>query len=180
MYAASHYSDGFPTVSTGASSTTLVGTTIYSQAGAPVIAVQDGEITQIGDSPSLGHFIELRDAYGNTYIYAELGEVASVYPVLEPHVTPRSARGSRTRGERRTGAQRSRDGRRAAALAAVGGRRDLGSRARRRGASLESAPAPRPPRLGARAVRAAAPRRGASFRKAPTMSTCTRWRPACR
>ncbi|HSZ05163.1 MAG TPA: lytic murein transglycosylase [Solirubrobacteraceae bacterium] len=86
VYAASHYSDGFPTVSTGSSSTTLVGTTIYSQAGAPVIAVQDGEIVQIGDSPSLGRFIALRDAYGNTYVYAELGEVASVYPVLEPHV----------------------------------------------------------------------------------------------
>ncbi len=91
VYAASHYNDGFPTVSAEGGSgsgqpTTLVGTTIYSQAGAPVIAVQDGEIVQIGDSPSLGHFVSLRDAYGNTYVYAQLGEVASVYPVLEPHV----------------------------------------------------------------------------------------------
>jgi hypothetical protein len=69
-----------------------VGTTIYSQAGAPVIAVQDGEIVQIGESPALGKFIELRDAYGNTYTYAQLGEVAPVYPVLEPlvHSTPSS------------------------------------------------------------------------------------------
>jgi murein DD-endopeptidase MepM/ murein hydrolase activator NlpD len=85
VHAPSHYSDGFPTVS-GSSAKTLVGTTIDSQAGAPVIAVQDGEVVQIGDSPSLGHFVELRDAYGNTYVYAQLGEVASVYPVLEPHV----------------------------------------------------------------------------------------------
>ena len=78
---------------------TLVGTTIYSQAGAPVIAVQDGEIVQIGDSPALGHFIALRDAYGNTYIYAQLGDVASVYPVLQPHLhTALSARIARAGG----------------------------------------------------------------------------------
>jgi murein DD-endopeptidase MepM/ murein hydrolase activator NlpD len=88
VYAASHYSDGFATVSPGGSgsSTTLVGTTIYSQAGAPVIAVQDGEVVQTGESPTLGRFVSLRDAYGNTYTYAQLGDVASVYPVLEPHV----------------------------------------------------------------------------------------------
>jgi murein DD-endopeptidase MepM/ murein hydrolase activator NlpD len=83
VYAPSHYSDGFPTVATGK---TLVGTTIYSQAGAPVIAVQDGEVVEVGESPSLGRFVALRDAYGNTYIYAELGEVAAEYPVLEPRV----------------------------------------------------------------------------------------------
>ena len=38
---------------------------------------------------TLGHFISLRDAYGNTYTYAQLGDVASVYPVLEPHVRQR-------------------------------------------------------------------------------------------
>ena len=88
VYAASHYSDGFATVSpTGSGSpTTLVGTTIYSQAGAPVIAVQDGEVVQVGESPTLGHFVSLRDAYGNTYTYAQLGDVSSVYPVLEPRV----------------------------------------------------------------------------------------------
>ncbi len=99
VYAASHFSDGFTTVSTGGSGPekTLVGTTIYSQAGAPVVAVQDGEIVQIGDSPSLGRFISLRDAYGNTYTYAQLGDVAPVYPVLEPHVhTALSARIARS------------------------------------------------------------------------------------
>jgi murein DD-endopeptidase MepM/ murein hydrolase activator NlpD len=83
VYAPSHFSDGFATTTTGR---TLAGTTIYSQEGAPVIAVEDGEVVEVGQSPSLGHFVALRDAYGNTYVYADLGEVASVYPVLEPHV----------------------------------------------------------------------------------------------
>jgi len=83
VYAPSHFSDGFATTTTGR---TLAGTTIYSQVGAPVIAVQDGEVVEVGQSPSLGRFVALRDAYGNTYVYADLGEVASVYPVLEPHV----------------------------------------------------------------------------------------------
>ena len=84
VHAASHFSDGFQTAPARGSSPprTLVGTTIYSQAGAPVTAVQDGEIVQIGDSPSLGRFVSLRDAFGNTYVYAELGAVATLYPVL--------------------------------------------------------------------------------------------------
>jgi hypothetical protein len=88
VHAAAHFSDGFPTVTAKGSSTprTLPGTVIYSQAGAPVIAVQDGEIVKIGRSPTLGRFVSLRDAFGNIYLYAQLGEVSSVYPVLEPHV----------------------------------------------------------------------------------------------
>ncbi len=50
-----------------------------------MIAVQDGEISEIGDSPTLGRFVSLRDAYGNTYTYAQLGRVAALYPVLVPH-----------------------------------------------------------------------------------------------
>ncbi|HUB74085.1 MAG TPA: lytic murein transglycosylase [Solirubrobacteraceae bacterium] len=88
VHAPSHFSDGFPTApaSAGEPAKALVGTTIYTQAGAPVIAVQDGEVVQVGDSPSLGRFVALRDAYGNTYVYAQLGEVSSVYPVLEPRL----------------------------------------------------------------------------------------------
>jgi len=87
VHAPSHYSDGFAVIPAHGSgpAMTLAGTTIYSRAGAPVIAVQDGEITQIGDSPSLGRFVSLRDAYGNTYVYAQLDSVASLYPVLAPH-----------------------------------------------------------------------------------------------
>ena len=87
VHARSHFSDGFPTLPSGgaAGSGQVAGTTIYSEANAPVIAVQDGEVVQIGDSPELGHFVSLRDAYGNTYTYAQLGDVAQLYPVLEPH-----------------------------------------------------------------------------------------------
>jgi hypothetical protein len=98
VHAPAHYSDGFQTVPARGSvpAKTLAGTTIYSQAGAPVIATQDGEIVQIGESPSLGRFVSLRDAYGNTYVYAQLGSVATLYPVLEPHehtaVSPRIGR----------------------------------------------------------------------------------------
>jgi len=87
VHAAAHFSDGFAAapVSGSGPPKTLVGTTIYSQPGAPVIAVQDGEISQVGDSPTLGRFVSLRDAYGNTYVYAQLGKVAALFPVLVPH-----------------------------------------------------------------------------------------------
>jgi Transglycosylase SLT domain len=101
VHAPSHFSDGFATVPAHGSTParTLAGTTIYSQAGAPVIAVQDGEIVQIGDTPSLGRYVSLRDAYGNTYVYARLGSVATLYPVLEPRDHPAvSARIARSGG----------------------------------------------------------------------------------
>jgi hypothetical protein len=90
VHAPSHFSDGFASApASGTEPThpprTLVGTTIYSQQGAPVIAVQDGEIVGLGETPSLGRFVSLRDAYGNTYTYAQLGGVATLYPVLKPH-----------------------------------------------------------------------------------------------
>jgi murein DD-endopeptidase MepM/ murein hydrolase activator NlpD len=90
VHAAARFSDGFATVAAtpGKPAATLVGTTIYAQSGAPVIAVQDGTIVAIGDSPMLGHYVSLRDAYGNTYTYAQLGETAALYPVLKPHDNP--------------------------------------------------------------------------------------------
>ncbi len=87
VHAAAHFNDGFPTVPAAKGTVqALVGTAIYAAAGSPVIASQDGQIMQVGDSPALGHFVSLRDAYGNTYTYARLGDVSSVYPVLEPRV----------------------------------------------------------------------------------------------
>ncbi len=79
VYAASHYSDGFP-VTEGASPHTIAGTTIDSQDEAPVIAVQDGRIVQISQGGPLGRSISLRDAYGNTYTYAELGSYRDALP----------------------------------------------------------------------------------------------------
>jgi hypothetical protein len=85
VHAEAHFSDGFPAAPDDPGKT-LAGTVIYAQEGAPVIAVQDGEITTVGESPTLGRYISLRDAYGNTYTYAQLGSVAALYPVLEPRV----------------------------------------------------------------------------------------------
>jgi murein DD-endopeptidase MepM/ murein hydrolase activator NlpD len=87
VHAAVHFSDGFPSVHTASGATkAIVGTAIYAPPGAPVIAAQDGEVQQIGHSGSLGRFISLRDAYGNTYTYAALGSIATEYPVIEPRV----------------------------------------------------------------------------------------------
>jgi Transglycosylase SLT domain len=86
VHAASHFSDGFAPAPAGSkTSGTIPGTTIYSQAGAPVIAVQDGLVSRIGETPELGRFVSLRDAYGNTYTYAQLGSIAHLYPILQPH-----------------------------------------------------------------------------------------------
>jgi transglycosylase-like protein with SLT domain len=87
VHAKAHFSDGFLAAAAGDSKAPaqIAGTTIYAEANAPVIAVQDGQIVQIGDSPQLGRFVSLRDAYGNTYTYAKLGNVAQLYPVLKPH-----------------------------------------------------------------------------------------------
>ncbi len=82
VYAASHYDDAFPATE-GATPHTVPGTTIVSQDGAPVIAVQDGTVVAIAQSGPLGRTISLKDAYGNTYIYSELGSTATLYPMLE-------------------------------------------------------------------------------------------------
>ncbi len=62
-------------------SPTRRGINIYSRRGAPVVAVNDGVITKLGKSEKLGRYVVLRDAYGNRFTYAELGEVSDVYPV---------------------------------------------------------------------------------------------------
>jgi murein DD-endopeptidase MepM/ murein hydrolase activator NlpD len=84
VHAPAHFSDGFAAAPTGSGTRQLVGTTIYSEAGAPVIAVKDGTITAMGTSPALGRYVSLRDADGNTYTYAQLGSLATLYPLLRP------------------------------------------------------------------------------------------------
>ena len=69
-------------------------TTIFAKPGAPVIAVNDGTIVGLGQSRSLGRYIELRDASGNLYTYAELGSVATMYPVPKPLVPKGPAPGA--------------------------------------------------------------------------------------
>ena len=63
------------------SSPTRRGIDIFSREGAPVVAVNDGVITEVGRSKRLGRYLVLRDAYGNRFTYAQLGEVSDVYPV---------------------------------------------------------------------------------------------------
>ena len=57
------------------SSPTRRGINIFSSEGAPVVAVNDGTIREVGSSPQLGKFVVLEDTYGNRYTYAELGEI---------------------------------------------------------------------------------------------------------
>ncbi len=60
------------------------GTAIYAKQGSPVIAVNDGKIVKIGNSAKLGRYIQLQDATGNTYTYANLGSIPTLYPVPKP------------------------------------------------------------------------------------------------
>ncbi len=62
-------------------SPTRRGINIYSRLNAPVVAVNDGVITALGENPKLGRFIVLQDAYGNRYTYAGLGAIADSHPV---------------------------------------------------------------------------------------------------
>jgi len=62
--------------------------------GAAVIAVQDGRVVAIGDSRRLGHFIQVRDAYGNTYTYGHLGSLSAM------HVVPRTDRAASEKAAR--------------------------------------------------------------------------------
>ena len=57
---------------------------IFAKQGSPVIAVNDGKIVKVGHNAQLGHYIELQDATGNVYTYAQLGSVPSTYPVPKP------------------------------------------------------------------------------------------------
>jgi murein DD-endopeptidase MepM/ murein hydrolase activator NlpD len=57
------------------SSPTRRGINIFAAAEAPVVAVNDGVIVKLGNSERLGRFVVLRDAYGNRYTYAKLGQI---------------------------------------------------------------------------------------------------------
>jgi murein DD-endopeptidase MepM/ murein hydrolase activator NlpD len=57
------------------SSPTRRGINIFAREGAPVVAVNDGVVVKMGRSDRLGRFVVLRDAYGNRYLYAKLGEI---------------------------------------------------------------------------------------------------------
>ncbi len=64
-------------------------TNIYAKAGSPAVATNDGTVVGIGKSPSLGNYVKLADAFGNTYYYAGLKKLAEFYPV--PKTTTQTA-----------------------------------------------------------------------------------------
>jgi hypothetical protein len=67
-----------------AGSPTRRGINIYSRVNAPVVAVNDGVIRKLGESPKLGRYVVLQDAYGNRYTYAQLGSISKSHPVPRP------------------------------------------------------------------------------------------------
>ncbi len=60
------------------------GADIFASAGAAVVASQDGTVLTIGHSRSLGRFVEVRNAFGDRFIYANLGSVSPWYPTPKP------------------------------------------------------------------------------------------------
>jgi transglycosylase-like protein with SLT domain/peptidase M23-like protein len=65
---------------------------IYARQGAPVVAVQDGQIKQMGESRRLGKYLVLQDAYGNQYTYAHLGSLQTDYPAPKPAAQAKQAK----------------------------------------------------------------------------------------
>jgi murein DD-endopeptidase MepM/ murein hydrolase activator NlpD len=53
---------------------------IFSRAGAPVVAVNDGMIRAVGSDAKRGRYIVLQDVYGNIYTYSHLGKISATYP----------------------------------------------------------------------------------------------------
>jgi murein DD-endopeptidase MepM/ murein hydrolase activator NlpD len=96
------------------SSPTRRGINIFADEGAPVVAVNDGVIVKMGNSKKLGRYVVLRDAYGNRYLYAQLGTIVRRHrtvvmptgkekrvPVDSQNIRPRLyALPGRTQGER--------------------------------------------------------------------------------
>jgi hypothetical protein len=60
------------------------GLSIFADAGSPVIAVTDAKVVKIGQSARLGRFVQVQDAYGNTYTYGRLAKVSQLYAAPKP------------------------------------------------------------------------------------------------
>jgi outer membrane biosynthesis protein TonB len=65
-------------------SSTHNGISIYADAGSPVIAISDVQVTRIGVNQRLGHYVQVQDAYGNTYTYGKLTKVSKQYAAPKP------------------------------------------------------------------------------------------------
>jgi hypothetical protein len=73
---------------------------VYARSGAPVVAVNDGVIKDIGSNDRLGRYVTLQDVYGNRYTYAHLGSVSRQYPVpkQDANDSQRAARALKANG----------------------------------------------------------------------------------
>jgi murein DD-endopeptidase MepM/ murein hydrolase activator NlpD len=60
------------------------GISIYADAGSPVVAVSDVTVTKIGVSARLGHYVQVQDAYGNSYTYGRLAKISKLYAAPKP------------------------------------------------------------------------------------------------
>ncbi len=60
------------------------GITVFADAGSPVVAVSDSRVVKIGVSERLGKFVQVQDAYGNTYTYGRLAKVSELYAAPKP------------------------------------------------------------------------------------------------
>jgi hypothetical protein len=56
-------------------------TDVYTKADSQVVAVDDGVITALGNSPTLGRYVTLTDVFGNTYTYGRLKTLATTFGV---------------------------------------------------------------------------------------------------
>ncbi len=135
------------------------GIDIFTRKGAPVIAVNDGQIVAMGSSERLGNFVKLLDVYGNTYTYAHLGKVAKNFPSPKRRVAKRSE----IRRELKLDAKP----KVAASATKAPASRKAAADARRRSA-----------RQAARAAKAGRPPRPPPLRRRPARSACSRTRPA--
>ena len=79
------------------------GIEIYSERGAPVVAVNDGEVERIGRTREHGNYVVMRDVYGNEYVYAGLGSVADLYPVPKKNPGPSGNEAKAVAANDRTG-----------------------------------------------------------------------------
>ncbi|MDO9407084.1 MAG: hypothetical protein Q7T67_01625, partial [Patulibacter sp.] len=74
---------------------------ITARPGTEVVAVQDGTIIGTGHNDAMGHWVRLRDVFGNRYTYAHLGSVADTYAAPESTEAEEAAAAAAEREEQR-------------------------------------------------------------------------------
>ena len=65
---------------------------IFAKKNAPVIAVNDGVVKDIGRDEKNGRYIVVEDNFGNTFTYGNLGSISAKYPVPKEDVRKQAER----------------------------------------------------------------------------------------